>query len=253
MKIPILMYHKVGETTDNFLNVEAATFEKQVRFLKQQGYQAVTFAQAVNMLAGTTPSVTKPIVFTFDDGYVSVGKYAVPILEKQGWVGTIFAVSDEVGKTNAWDEKVGYAVLPLMGWDELKALDAQGWEIAAHTRTHPHLHELSETEARENIGTGKSRIEAELGKVVTTFCYPYGHYTAQTPSILKELGIKGACTTQSGTATTEHDLLELPRINVSSGGGLMSFWYRMNLRNLLPAKNKGKFDPATGTLAQGTD
>lgn len=81
----------------------------------------------------------------------------------------------------------------LLTDDEVKAL-AKDFEIGAHTMTHPRLPDISDDEARREMGESKEYLEKLLGKPVVSFCYPGGEYNAQHPGIAEELGFSYART-----------------------------------------------------------
>ncbi|HLK55772.1 MAG TPA: polysaccharide deacetylase family protein [Chthonomonadaceae bacterium] len=238
LRLPILMYHKVGQPVvarqDAFLNVAARDFRRQMRVLARLGYRAIPFAEAVAGLARQRPLPPRAFAITFDDGYACVGEHAAPILAEFGFPATVFVVSSQAGGSNAWDGPEGHPVLPLMGWQELRALQARGWEMAGHTRAHPHLNTLSDAEAAEEIREGKAEAEAALGCALQTFCYPFGHYDARTPALVRAAGFTGACTTRSGMARSDHDPFLLPRIKVAYRDGVFGLLYRLLLRPHLP-------------------
>jgi len=117
---------------------------------------------------------------------------------------------------------------------ELCELQAAGWEIAGHTRTHPHLNAVADAVAAEEIRRGKEEAEARLQRTLETFCYPFGHYNARTPALVKAAGYTGACTTQSGWARSDADPFLLPRVKVAYRDGVAGLLYRLLLRPYLP-------------------
>lgn len=235
--IPILMYHKVGEPVrsrgDRFLNVSARSFERQIRMLRRFGYRGVTFAQAAEGLWQGRPLPRKAICITFDDGYENVAEHAAPILAAAGWPGTVFVPTAYVGGANTWDEANGKPVLPIMGWDRLRALAGAGWEIAGHTRAHPALDSLDDGSALAELGNGKSDIESHLGVQVRTFCYPFGRIGPRTPELVRQVGFLAACTTRSGLARADSDPALLPRVKIAYRDGVPGLFYRLVIRSRL--------------------
>jgi peptidoglycan/xylan/chitin deacetylase (PgdA/CDA1 family) len=57
-------------------------------------------------------------------------------------------------------------------------------------------------------------IEAEIGERPRFFCYPGGRYDAAALTVLDQVGIVAAVTTQSGTLHTSDRPLELKRARV---------------------------------------
>lgn len=236
--LPVLMYHKVGaavdKPTDTFLNVSGEVFERQMRALARMHYRAMTFAQIVESLRSGQPLPRRVFAVTFDDGYQCVGDVAAPILEQYGFPGTVFVVSEAAGKANTWDGVKGHPVLPLMGWDRLRELQTAGWEMAGHTCTHPHLNELEDAAALQEIRAGKAAVEGRLGGVLQTFCYPFGNFNARTPDLVQAAGFTGACTTRSGLVKRDTDPYLLPRVKIAYRDGVAGMLYRLMVRPRLP-------------------
>ena len=104
MRIPILMHHKIGALNegrpDACLNVPAPVFAGQIRLLSHLGFQAVTFAQAVEGMRTGQGLPPRPVCFTFDDAFDCVAEHALPLLTQYGWPATVFVPTTRVGGTN---------------------------------------------------------------------------------------------------------------------------------------------------------
>lgn len=107
------------------------------------------------------------ITFTFDDGYASVYTKALPILEKYGYVGTVFVITSRIGTSGYMDS-----------W-QLLDLQRRGWEIGSHSHTHCFLTELSEDQLTYELLTSKSILES-LGLKIFGFASPGGRYNERT-------------------------------------------------------------------------
>ncbi len=85
-------------------------------------------------------------------------KYRIP--------GTLYVQSQPVN-TGDWG----------MDWDDLRDVDAQGWEIGAHSYSHEyHLTEVDDATLELELGAPAARFYRELGKYPKTFATPFGDY-----------------------------------------------------------------------------
>jgi peptidoglycan/xylan/chitin deacetylase (PgdA/CDA1 family) len=251
------MYHKVGQPVqqkeDTFLNVSCLHFRAQMRLLKWFGYEARTFAQIVDAWKKNTPLPPKTCVITFDDAYLNVWENAYPTLHELGMTATLFVVTGAIGGENTWDRPCERRILPLMNEDQLRHAQAEGWELASHTHTHPHLDQLDTASALEEIRKGKEELEQRFHTSVTTFCYPYGHLNQETPDLVRQAGFQGACTTQSGIATASTPPFLLPRIKVSYSDKYIGFLYRLLLNHRLPEIRNKRRSSLKNTTTQPTN
>ena len=65
--------------------------------LQRGRFSTVTFQHLVEAMGGGRPLPRKPVVITFDDGYLSFLDCAVPALKARGMVATVFLVAGEIG------------------------------------------------------------------------------------------------------------------------------------------------------------
>ncbi|NTV23614.1 MAG: polysaccharide deacetylase family protein [Nanoarchaeota archaeon] len=118
-------------------------------------------------------------------------------------------LSQELGSVQ-WSEENGF-----MSWKQLQELHSYGFEIGAHTHSHPFLSSLHEKEIEAEIGTSKKILETKLGTKAETFCYPSGDLTKTTKHIVMSLGFSAACGIRKGTVNQYSDIFCLDRVGVN--------------------------------------
>lgn len=162
--VPILTYHKVSDDKEVGLTTVTPTqFEEQMTFLFNEGYQTITTFD-YNKL----PS--KPIMISFDDGYESIYKYALPILNKLSFKAVVFIISDYIGKLNTWDANLGGKTFNHLNENQIQKLINYGWEVGSHTNSHRTLMLNSSNE----IESSKEKLTALFGSTIKSFSYPFG-------------------------------------------------------------------------------
>lgn len=203
VRIPILMYHSISdENPDNSLMVPPSMFEEQMAWLEDNGFTAMNLDEAIEaMETGKVPK--NPVVITFDDGYMDNYKSAFPILKNHNLKATFFVITDGVDN--------GY----YMSSDMLKEMQAEGMSIENHTANHLELNTLSREEAYEAIKRAQDYLRDTIGSNGDYLCYPVGRYSDETIEICKELGIKAAVTTESGTSSINDGRFQLKRVRIS--------------------------------------
>jgi hypothetical protein len=80
-------------------------------------------------------------------------------------------------------------------WAQLKEMSEAGIEIGPHTRTHPSLTRIPESQLHDEITGSKQRVEQMLGTRCRTFCYPNGtpdDVNARIKAIVTEAGFLAA-------------------------------------------------------------
>jgi peptidoglycan/xylan/chitin deacetylase (PgdA/CDA1 family) len=209
--VPILMYHVVADPPASapfpHLYVPRAEFRAQVRWLADAGYEAVTLARVFDAWRGHATLPRSPIVLSFDDGYRSHVTAALPVLAARRWPGVLNL--DLSNLAPSWG--VGVA--------GVRRLIRAGWEIDAHSLTHPDLSSLSGKALVREVSGSRREIGRLFGVVPRFFCYPAGRYDAEAVAAVKAAGFDGATTTELGLARPTTPFA-LARIRVDRGDGV---------------------------------
>jgi len=203
--IPILNYHEVDNTFHTCLTMTPHDFSQQMQYLKDQGYHTITPAQLNDYLTKGTALPDKPVMITFDDGYVDNYTDAYPILKKYDMTGTIFIITSLVGKP-------GY-----LSWAQIKKMDKDNMAFGSHTITHRPLSELDENTVRQELTTSKQQIETQLGHSIHFIAYPEGKYNTMVERETKAAGYAGAFTVNAGRLHAGDDPYALNRVAIFEG------------------------------------
>lgn len=189
IKIPILLYHdfvlEVPEDDPddfNYINTPNG-FEENIKILLDNGYTFLSFKDLNEAYSGKKELPDKPILITFDDGYYSNYKYIFPILKKYNVSGSIFIVTDNIGKTI--DGK------KYLTWKQCEIMQDSGLvEIFSHSKRHIFYDRFPVRKLKDDVKKSYEEIEKHLGeKDLKVFAYPYGAYTKESVFVLKSNGI----------------------------------------------------------------
>jgi peptidoglycan/xylan/chitin deacetylase (PgdA/CDA1 family) len=179
------MYHELGDARGAYpeLFVDPGDFGRQIEELYEAGYRTVTLRELGEHWAGRRPLPERPVVLSFDDGYLSTFTVARPTLAEYGFVGTVFIVEQYVGRP-------GFMTAAM-----LQELAALGWEVASHTCTHPDLTRLGPDRLRAELVASRQWLEELLGSEVTSLAYPAGRHNPMVRAAALEAGYRLAVTT----------------------------------------------------------
>ena len=224
MKLPILVYHKIDRIPPgsrypkNYVTPEQ--FEAQLVFLARHRYTSVGFADYLAYRRGERLLPPRAIIITFDDGYRSNRTIALPLLRQYGFGATIFLVTAQLGKTNAWDRDELQE--PLLDAADIHTMQAEGRgggggiDFGSHTATHARLTRLGSVDALRELRSSREQLGALLGKPVTVVCYPYGDYNRATLQLARDAGYEAGVIIRRRMNTDATDPLELRRIPITS-------------------------------------
>ncbi len=215
----VLMYHRIvddralSQTQQTCVHIHE--FRKQLELIDRLGYTPITFYDYRLFQAGEIQLPKKPLILTFDDGYLDTYHLAFPLLTEFGMKAVIFALGDPSVRTNVWDAgKPGISEAGLMEQDHIAELSDYGFEIGGHSLSHPNLASLSAAECLHEVSKTKMVLETITHTEVQSFSYPYGEVSRQVKDCVAESGYKYACSVFSGPARFGVDLLEIRRIAV---------------------------------------
>jgi peptidoglycan/xylan/chitin deacetylase (PgdA/CDA1 family) len=217
VKLPTLMFHHVGEPPPGAdeirvgLTVSGADFEAMMAYLKEAGYHPVTQTQLFQALFEGVPLPEKPVMLTFDDGYLDNYQVAVPALQKYGFPATFYVITDKIGTSE------------YMTWEQVMELDREGMDIGSHTSSHLDLTTLSAADLQHELGDSGAAISSRLGHPVYWLCYPAGEYDADVINYSRAAGYLLAVTTEPGEQQSSDSPFEIMRYRVRSDTGLEGF------------------------------
>lgn len=228
-EIPVIMYHRVirdkSEGGIHGIYVTESQFEKHLKYLKQKGFETITFKDLLNnKYKDRFNRGKKQIILTFDDGYTDNYNYAFPLLKKYGFKCVIYLLSHL--NYNKWDVEVKENPehkFELMDMSMIKEMEEYGIEFGGHTKTHPKLATLPIEIAQEEILTSKKVLEEKLGHALISFAYPYGNLNEDVKKIVKNSGYNFAVATDSGDISFSEDLFQIRRIGIFSTNNFFTF------------------------------
>ncbi|MDE2511311.1 MAG: polysaccharide deacetylase family protein, partial [Elusimicrobia bacterium] len=177
--LPVLMYHKIGEPPPGSelkkLWVSPEKFRAQLGYLRENGYETVSFSRWRDAEKGLNPLPEKPVLITFDDGYADNHANAYPLLREFGMKGGVFLVYETVDRHNAWHDPATEPWQKMLSWAQVKEMQDSGvFEFGSHTMRHRCLTDIPLEDARWEAAESKRRLEEKLGREVVAFAYPYG-------------------------------------------------------------------------------
>ncbi len=173
----ILYYHSI---TEDQRGMFASQMDDVLRLAKPIS------ADRKAMLSGSS----RYVAITFDDGFENVLHNALPEMETRGIPATIFVITDSLGRLPNWQRFIAdyNNKEKVMTADQLLALPRSLITIGSHTRTHPVLTSLSDSEAKREIVDSGVYLENLLGRKIELFSFPYGAYSQNLIRLCKEAG-----------------------------------------------------------------
>ena len=232
----VLMYHMVREHIDgakfNKLRVKPAEFDRQVAWMKAQGFHFVTM-QELQDNWGQHPE--KTVAITFDDGYLDNLENDYPILEKYQAKATIYVVVDRHDRDWSTYKKAHHnsgelAREPKLNDEQVQFLAQSGVvEIGSHTLTHANLDKLDDAACLAELVDSKQQLEQLTGKAVNSFAYPFGIYSQRDVDLAKQAGYHNAVTTKEGIDGLDPDFMQLQRIKISGKDSMFAVKLRLKL------------------------
>ena len=153
-----------------------------------------SLARPISLLSvGTLEPGARYVSITFDDGFRSFKKWAMPELARRRVPVMVFVPTGYLGKKSAWFDSGGENPVgeEVMSVEELREIAASEiMEIGSHCITHPNLVQLSEDEARLELQESRKTLQAMLGKQICSVSFPYGSAMERELKLAREAGYR---------------------------------------------------------------
>lgn len=215
--VPVLNYHRIDTGIRHSLVVPPEEFRKQMQYLHDEGYTTITMDELYDYVAHGKDLPDKPVLITFDDGYIDNYEHALPILKEYNMRATLFMITGAFGESR------------FVNVEQLKEMQANGIDIQSHTVNHKDLRNMSLEQARDELIGSKAVLEDRMGHPVRYIAYPGGFANKDIDRIAEESGYRMAFTVQAGNVEPGQDLFNLPRQAVFfNDTPFQNFWVRLH-------------------------
>ncbi|MCT1550185.1 polysaccharide deacetylase family protein [Brevibacterium casei] len=228
----VLMYHGVADVDaaadPENLMVPVSAFEQQMTHLMRSGYRILSEAEYLDWLDGR-PLSGRSVLVTFDDGYRSVLRNAVPILTRLGVPAICYVCPGLLGGQSRWMDQPSWH--ELMDADQLTELVDSGISLGVHGLDHTAMDSLGFDELATHTSAARDLLEQQVGLRARTLAYPYGYHSPTARQAVSSAGF--AC------AFAIYDTAgrwALPRVDINSVDTHRTFG--LKLRSIYPAARR---------------
>jgi peptidoglycan/xylan/chitin deacetylase (PgdA/CDA1 family) len=224
--LPVLMYHKVDMSRKDNLTISIEQFESHLKFLKENKYEPISMNQLIHFLEKKSLLPDKPVLITFDDGYLNNLELAYPLLQKYHFKAVIFIATSFIGTEILQD---GYPTL-YMSIEQLKTLEPSLIEFGLHSHLHNSYSAMNVQEIEKDLDICLDIFNTHQIPFVPALAYPYGArpkeeiILKQMKELFKRKGIKVAFRIGNKiNSFSPDDLYELKRIDITGNDSFRAF------------------------------
>jgi len=189
--VPVLCYHQFSiKKTPNKISVSEETFDRQMAYLKNNGYTVISLGQFFDFIEYRRRPPKKSVVITIDDGWKTARTIAYPILRKYGVSATLFVYTDLIKSRSS---------STALSWDDINEMVKSGIiEVQSHTATHPDLTKISASQLQKEISEPQRILQSRTGVTASFLAYPYGTFNQDVIETMQKNGLKAGFTVLRG-------------------------------------------------------
>ncbi len=202
-KLLIIMYHgftQDGKESEYVIN--ASKLEDDIVCLKEQGFDFINTKDLTDYVYSKKPLPQKPVMLTFDDGYLNNYTYAFPIIKKHGIkvvispiayfveMHSLKGISDPL-YSQLTDKEIkemyqsGLVDFQNHSYNMHSLNDRKGSARLTHEKSEEYIREFYyDLKAAENV------IEEITGEKTDAYVYPFGNVSIESKYILKCCGYR---------------------------------------------------------------
>ncbi|MFG6105967.1 polysaccharide deacetylase family protein [Leptothoe sp. EHU-05/26/07-4] len=185
-KVPVIMYHDVLPEKEVFFDITPGRLNEDFRAIRAQNLTPISLDQLVNHLRTGVPLPEKPVVLTFDDGYVGHYDYVYKLAKYYNYPVALSIFTDKVDGKIVGRSTLDWEQVEEMAQDPLVT-------VISHSVTHPRdLRELPDEDLRYELETSKERLETKLGIPIHYFTYPEGKHDERVVEAAEAAGYQAA-------------------------------------------------------------
>jgi peptidoglycan/xylan/chitin deacetylase (PgdA/CDA1 family) len=198
----VLCYHRIA-TDARPEDLTPARFRRHLAHLSRR-YRLLSAGELVELLARGEGPPRDGIVVTVDDGHLDLaGEVRADLAAARATVFVLTGDLPERGRFRSDGPE-------LLGSGDLEKLRSEGIAIGSHTRSHPRLTELDDSEAESELAGSRS----DLGEATSLVAYPWGAADDRVARIARAAGYSAGFITSGGAVRRDVDPFRIPRIHV---------------------------------------
>jgi len=171
--VPVLMYHAVSDWAvgEPELSVRPADMEAQLQWLTDNGWDPIWFSDLEHV-----QDYDKPILLTFDDGYLNNYTELYPLLQRYGAKATFFVCPRFIEEEDT----------RFLHEAEIRELAASELvDIQSHSYSHyPDMSVLLEEHVLHQLADSQLYLTRMTGRQPFVFCYPCGNESSFVRELL---------------------------------------------------------------------
>lgn len=217
--VPVLAYTDIGDTPNNRHQVPRSAFNLQMRWLKTEGFTAITPVQLINFMEFTGQLPRRSVLISFDTASQRLYDIGVPILREHGFTATFFVATARVGSKGA------------MSWNQIKQLHDAGHTIACRGRSGRSLTRRTSGQAfsayfksvESELRLARETIERHLDTPCLFLAYPRGGSSRLVSAMVAKMGFSAAFVLEPGENPFFADRFSIHRTVIDSRTSLEQF------------------------------
>jgi peptidoglycan/xylan/chitin deacetylase (PgdA/CDA1 family) len=226
----VLVYHRfAGEMKpgQERIDLAPARYHRQMRALRLLGFKPLPLADLLAFHRGERNHLPRRrFAITVDDAMAD----AVEPLRRTAHLSPqLFVPTAELGGSAHWIDGE-----PVAGWEEIRALAADGVAIGSHTRHHRKLTELSPAEREVELLGSLAELREHVPGAAAVIAYPNGDHDEAVCRATEETGYEAAFTTEKGRNGAATDPYRLRRVSVHAADGALAVLWKATTGEALP-------------------
>ena len=252
VQLPIIMYHSIlnnAARSGNYV-ITPKMLEEDFKYVKEHGFTPITVNELIGYVYEDKKLPEKPIMITFDDGFMNNYSCAFPLLKEYGFKAVISCIGKlTVTESIKSDYNDNYS---YMTWTQMKEMHESGL-----VEFQNHSYDLHDTKKGRNgalkkrresaedyeiflindINTSQTLMKAHLGITPSAYVYPFGAFSAQSEEIIKKAGFKSTliCTAVINYIGRDPECLyKLGRFNRPAGISTERFFSKILAKYIEP-------------------
>jgi peptidoglycan/xylan/chitin deacetylase (PgdA/CDA1 family) len=198
----IFVYHRFADERYKSADTTLKELTRQFEYFKSNNYTVVPLSKILDKLEKKEEIPTKWIALTVDDAYKSFYDNGLEVFKKYNYPFSLYVY------VKATEKHYG----DYMNWEQIKEASKYG-EIGLHSYSHPRLQNLTQEEIIEDTKKAYDIFVKNLGITPETYAYPYGEFTEDVKSTLKNnFNFRAILNQNTGSINSKTDIFDIPRI-----------------------------------------